>query len=132
MNERSVQLAARAESDTRCAYCHAPLGPADAQTACPRCDTRLHADCVVSRRCPTLGCDHGFLVSALAEPLEPVVDRAGVFGWAAGVGLPILSFFMNEALAPLRDLPGGGAPGWYQPEVQRPLYPLLAWAVAAT
>lgn len=128
----SVQVSSR-PSLTRCAYCHAPLDGADLQTACPRCDTRLHAECVVRRRCPTLGCQHEF-----REAIDPPSPPSGtwvVLRWLVGVVLPLLCFGFNEVLRPTTILGGDRVLDWslaiYLPEAQRPLYPLLAWAIAA-
>jgi hypothetical protein len=124
---RSIQPVVR-PSATRGAYCHASLAPADAQTACPRCDTRLHADCVVRRRCPTLGCDHRFHVPTRVDPVQELGASLSVVSWFFAAPLPLLCFFVNEARPSIaRMLPHG----LYTADVQRPLYPLLLWAVAA-
>lgn len=42
---------------TRCAYCHAEIGPAP--VLCRGCGTLAHGDCLATHgRCPTLGCGH--------------------------------------------------------------------------
>ncbi len=60
----------RADSQVRCAFCHAPAGP-EART-CNACRAVTHVDCLaVHGGCPTLGCRKAPLVRARPRPLAP-------------------------------------------------------------
>lgn len=113
----------------RCAWCHDDLpGPC---VACPVCATRLHPECVVERRCPTLGCRHPFL-PGVGPARAPRARRSPARGlpWLrllGGAVVPFVCFGANEALNPLRHLAGG----LYSPSVQRLLYPVLLWTIVA-
>ena len=124
MTPPTVQLSARPPAGVRCAFCHGPLLPADEQVACPRCDSRLHADCVVAARCPTLFCGHRFRTASLA----PANGTLQQLGFVVAVLLPALCFVMNEAN---HGLIADCLPEVYEAPAQRPLYPLLTWAVLA-
>lgn len=131
--QRNLHLERR-DGHARCAYCHDPL-PDDAGVTCDGCGTRLHAECVVEPRCPTLGCARTFVVD---QPTRPSGSRRAM-ALFAGVLLPILCFVGLElGLLPRRD----GVPqyksddfawiGQFQAvDVQRLFYPLVAWSIAA-
>lgn len=145
-DERTLHVSARG-GDARCAYCHDPLAGPDAGVTCPGCATRLHDDCVVQARCPTLGCEHlfpaprgGFRVAAErpAAALPPRTRGRLIAATLFGLVLPLLCFgFSEEGVASSELLPewrGEPAAWWklvYAPQVQRCFYPLLAWAMAA-
>lgn len=148
--ERTMHVSAR-EGEVRCAYCHDPFVEGGASVTCDGCATRLHDDCVVAARCPTLGCEHLFLAppggfrvvdqasSQVALRGAPPRTRVRmVFMALFGLVLPIVCFVANENGLARNDL----QPEWrydpsawiklvYAPEVQRSFYPLLAWAMAA-
>lgn len=140
--EGQVEVNAR-DNVARCAYCHDPFLDDAVVTECPACATRLHPDCVVARRCPTLGCRHQFIEAPLVERLDPaqLPRRVGWPVWT-GIVLPLLCFAMNEALAD-RLAKEEVIPNWQfdtfwswfgqlrAPEAQRPLYPLVVWSLLA-
>jgi hypothetical protein len=144
--ERTLHVSAR-DGEARCAYCHDPLASADVGVTCPGCATRLHDDCVVAARCPTLGCEHrfaaprgGFRVDAEqgAAALPPRTRGRLIAATLFGLVLPLLCFgFSEDGVASSELLPewrGEQAAWWkfvYAPQVQRYFYPLLAWAMAA-
>jgi hypothetical protein len=122
-----VQMSARATARLRCAMCHDALG--DGPVECPGCHTRLHPDCALEARCPTLGC---------TRRGAPRAERHGGFArtalLAAGALLPPTCFLANEALrvdGGLARMVGRAMHPAYAPEVHRGLYPLLAWSIAA-
>ncbi|MBX3471199.1 MAG: hypothetical protein KF878_30395 [Planctomycetes bacterium] len=134
-----VQLSPRDGGLVRCAYCHEALTDALGVT-CDGCGTRLHADCVVDPRCPTLGCPRTLSAhKAEARTIEARPSELRLLARVTvGAVLPIACFFMNEA-----TLEGLQIPNWQYdrlwswlgqfraPDAQRPLYPLLAWSIGA-
>ncbi len=138
---RSLHLERR-DGASRCAYCHDPLAD-DAGVTCAGCGTRLHDDCVVEARCPTLGCARTFVEIAHAQrggAERHQTESLGSWSLAGGVVLPLLCFAFNEAIAghafPLVpawkfDRVGSWLGQFQAPDVQRPLYPLLAWSLLA-
>lgn len=145
-SERTLHVSAR-DGDARCAYCHDPLASADVGVTCPGCATRLHDDCVVAARCPTLGCEHrfpaprgGFRVDAerRAAALPPRTRGRLIAATLFGLVIPLLCFGFSEGGTARGELlpewRGEPAAWWkfvYAPQVQRYFYPLLAWAMAA-
>lgn len=145
---RSLHLEKR-DGAARCAYCHDPLTD-HAGVTCAGCGTRLHDDCVVEARCPTLGCQRTFDAPAAAYTRE---ERGGAPGrehpsrlrrgmaLIAGVLLPVACFVLNEGDSGRQGL--GLLPEWKYDrfwswlgqfpaaDVQRPFYPLLVWSIAA-
>ncbi|MCO5166057.1 MAG: PHD finger domain-containing protein [Planctomycetes bacterium] len=143
-----VQLSPRDPRAVRCAYCREALADT-AGVTCDGCGTRLHPDCVVEPRCPTLGCPRTLQVqaggSATPARTSPGAAPSGSALWRglgliAGVGMPLACFVMNESFAsPPMEL----VANWQYDrlwsrlsqlraaDAQRPLYPLLAWSMAA-
>lgn len=127
----------------RCAFCHGALESDDSETStCPACRTKLHKECVDDLgRCPTLGC----VRRLQARPRSRIFVGSGEpspwrIRWRLlfGILLPLAAFLLSEAglsRALASSWSDGGARSWwrlaYLPAVQRPLYPLLLWAVVS-
>lgn len=76
-----MRVTPRTRSLLRCAYCHGELG--EVVDPCPGCGTRVHADCAVGRRCPTLGCR--IVVATPRFDLPPPAPRPlGRHPWLVG------------------------------------------------
>ncbi len=118
----------------RCAWCHDLLVPEEGEV-CAGCATRLHAGCVTeASRCPTLGC-------ARRPRLRVTVGPPGV-SWlfvarAAALLIPVVCFAVNETTTLGHEPVAASFPGartfgeLWSPAFHRPLYPALAWALAA-
>lgn len=134
----------------RCAYCHDALDEARAR-ACSGCATLVHGECLAAAGgCPTLGCAQAPARGGRARWEEPRPRPAGrrarpferelpFVGLVGAILVPLVCFAANEAGLG-RLLSGGLAlPGWdlgpwrelYAPTAHRPLYPLIAFAMAA-
>lgn len=95
--------------------CHAPIGLAP--VVCPRCSTRLHADCLAMLRvCPTLGCGTNL---PLAKPRRSVARIAAVPAGLSLLALGLLSGFereLRDAHASVPLAPRGGRTRVYPSE----------------